>query len=144
NLLKVKCIKKGIKLIDFKNKSQFFMNKAKLNLLDATIPNSNNLNEQSIIILIQYNSYKILLMGDATNLNEEKLIHKYHLSNVNILKIGHHGSCTSTSNSLLQSIRQKKDLISVGEINKYIFLNHQIIDILIYNTFIVFIINILD
>ena len=63
------------------------MNKAKLNLLDATIPNSNNLNEQSIIILIQYNSYKILLMGDATNHNEEKLIHKYHLSNVNILKL---------------------------------------------------------
>src|SRR5699024_10210451 len=83
NLLKVKCIKKSILLIYFKNKSQFFINKSILNLLDATIPNSNNLNEQSIIILIQYNSYKILLMGDATNLNEEKLIHKYHLSNVN-------------------------------------------------------------
>ncbi len=138
NLLKVKCIKKGIKLIDFKNKSQFFMNKAKLNLLDATIPNSNNLNEQSIIILIQYNSYKILLMGDATNHNEEKLIHKYHLSNVNILKIGHHGSRTSTSNSLLQSIRPKIALISVGEKNKYGLPNRQIIDRLRYNNIKVF------
>lgn len=114
------------------------MNKAKLNLLDATIPNSNNLNEQSIIILIQYNSYKILLMGDATNHNEEKLIHKYHLSNVNILKIGHHGSRTSTSNSLLQSIRPKIALISVGEKNKYGLPNRQIIDRLRYNNIKVF------
>lgn len=138
NLLKENCIKKGIKLIDFKNKSQFFMNKAKLNLLDATIPNSNNLNEQSIIILIQYNSYKILLMGDATNHNEEKLIHKYHLSDVNILKIGHHGSRTSTSNSLLQSIRPKIALISVGKKNKYGLPNRQIIDRLRYNNIKVF------
>ncbi|PTF33087.1 MBL fold metallo-hydrolase, partial [Staphylococcus cohnii] len=107
NHLKNTSLKKDIKLIDFKNKPQFFMNKAKVNLLDATISNSDNLNEQSIIILIQYKSYKILLMGDATNNNEENLIHKYHLYNVDILKVGHHGSRTSTSNNLLKAIRPK-------------------------------------
>ncbi|MFW2423887.1 DNA internalization-related competence protein ComEC/Rec2 [Staphylococcus cohnii subsp. cohnii] len=128
NHLKNTCLKKDIKLIDFKNKLQFFMNKAKVNLLDATISNSDNLNEQSIIILIQYKSYKILLMGDATNNNEENLIHKYHLYNVDILKVGHHGSRTSTSNNLLKAIRPKIALISVGEKNKYRLPNPQIIN----------------
>ncbi|OIS34924.1 hypothetical protein RES13_12425, partial [Staphylococcus cohnii] len=78
--------------------------------------------------LIQYKSYKILLMGDATINNEENLIHKYHLYNVDILKVGHHGSRTSTSNNLLKAIRPKIALISVGEKNKYRLPNHQIIN----------------
>ena len=128
NHLKNNCLKKDIKLIDFKNKPQFFMNKAKVNLLDATISNSDNLNEQSIIIFIQYKSYKILLMGDATNNNEGNLIRKYHLYDIDILKVGHHGSRTSTSNILLKKIRPKIALISVGEKNKYRLPNPQIIN----------------
>ncbi|PTF61106.1 hypothetical protein BUY34_12710 [Staphylococcus cohnii] len=67
-------------------------------------------------------------MGDATNNNEENLIHKYHLYNVDILKVGHHGSRTSTSNNLLKAIRPKIALISVGEKNKYRLPNPQIIN----------------
>src|SRR5699024_12706757 len=79
-------------------------------------------------IINQYKSYKILLMENATNNNEEKLIHKYHLYNIDILKVGHHGSRTSTSNNLLKAIRPKIALISVGEKNKYRLPNPQIIN----------------
>ncbi|MDW8551746.1 DNA internalization-related competence protein ComEC/Rec2 [Staphylococcus nepalensis] len=111
--------KYNVKLLDFKNKPRFLMDKAHINLLDATILNSDNLNEQSIIILIQYRKYKILLMGDATMNNESILMQKYNLYNVDVLKVGHHGSKTSTSEALLQATKPKIALISAGNNNRY-------------------------
>ncbi|MBO1237432.1 DNA internalization-related competence protein ComEC/Rec2, partial [Staphylococcus nepalensis] len=68
---------------------------------------------------IQYRKYKILLMGDATMNNESILMQKYNLYNVDVLKVGHHGSKTSTSEALLQATKPKIALISVGNNNRY-------------------------
>ncbi|RIO57413.1 ComEC/Rec2 family competence protein, partial [Staphylococcus haemolyticus] len=83
------------------------------------IPNSNDKNEHSIILLIQYQRYKMLLMGDATKNNESKLMKIYQLPKIDILKVGHHGSKTSSSASFINLIKPTISIISSGKNNKY-------------------------
>ena len=58
-------------------------------------------------------------MGDASKDKEKDIINKYNLSNIDILKVGHHGSNTSSSNSFINKIEPKYSIISVGKNNKY-------------------------
>lgn len=122
------CKSYNIKLLDFKSMQSFSLNKAKIKLLDATITTSNDLNEQSIITLIEYDKFKILLMGDASKNNEQLLLNKYHLENIDILKVGHHGSKTSSSASFIDTLQPKISLISVGRNNRYKLPNKEIVE----------------
>ena len=58
-------------------------------------------------------------MGDASIKSEDYILKKYNLPKIDILKVGHHGSDTSTSISLIKTIKPKICLISVGKDNKY-------------------------
>jgi len=70
-------------------------------------------------MLLVKNKIKFLLMGDASTKSEDKLLNEYNLSNFNVLKLGHHGSYTSTGERLLRKIKPKIGLISVGKNNLY-------------------------
>ena len=56
-------------------------------------------------------------MGDAEYNKEKDIINKYNLSNVDILKVGHHGSKTSSNNDFINKINPKYSIISVGKNN---------------------------
>ena len=58
-------------------------------------------------------------MGDAGVEVEKDIIEKYELNNIDYLKIGHHGSPTSSSKYFIETISPKNSIISVGENNKY-------------------------
>ncbi|RIM18367.1 DNA internalization-related competence protein ComEC/Rec2 [Staphylococcus chromogenes] len=108
--------------------------------LNATIKNSENPNEHSIITLANIYNNRILLMGDATVANEDLLRQKYNIPKINILKVGHHGSKTSTSENFLATIRPEIALISSGKNNMYRLPHPEILerlskqDIATYNT----------
>ena len=57
-------------------------------------------------------------MGDANQMIEEEILKKYQIQ-ANILKVGHHGSKTSTSNNLLNEISFQIGIISAGRNNFY-------------------------
>ncbi len=78
-----------------------------------------NENDNSLVLLIKIDNYKILFMGDASIKVENDLIDEYDLKNIDILKVGHHGSDTSTSKEFVNKINPKYCIISVGENNKY-------------------------
>ena len=78
-----------------------------------------NENDNSNVIYLEFNNYKILLMGDAGINKEKDIINKYNLNNIDILKVGHHGSNTSSSKSFINSINPKYSIISVGKNNRY-------------------------
>ncbi|RIM81593.1 ComEC/Rec2 family competence protein, partial [Staphylococcus xylosus] len=118
---------KHIKLIDFKNTQQFNLGEANITLLDSTINHSEDLNEHSIITYIEYNKIKMLFMGDASINNEQILLRNFELPKIDILKVGHHGSKTSTSNEFIQKIQPKICLVSVGKTNRYHLPNKEII-----------------
>ena len=69
-------------------------------------------------------------MGDAGTEVEEDILDKYDLKDIDILKVGHHGSKTSTSNKFIDKINPKYSIISVGKNNRYGHPNSEVLDIL--------------
>ena len=78
-----------------------------------------NENDNSSVIYTELNKYKFLFMGDASVEVEKDLIKKYNLQDIDVLKVGHHGSRTSSSESFIDEINPKYSIISVGKNNRY-------------------------
>ena len=92
-----------------------------------------NENNNSNVIYTELNNYKLLLMGDASVEVEEDLIEKYNLQDIDILKVGHHGSKTSSSNEFINQVNPKYSIISVGKNNRYGHPNDEVLDNLKYS-----------
>ena len=77
---------------------------------------------------MNYNDYKFLFMGDADVVREKDILDKYNLSDIDILKIGYHGSNTSSSKELINEIKPNYSIISVGKNNRYGHPNKEVLD----------------
>ncbi len=106
----------------------FVIDNIKVNSLNNNV--FNNENDDSTVLLFNIYDYKFLFMGDASIKTEEYLLNNYILPNVDILKVGHHGSYTSTSTDFINVIKPKYSVISVGENNMYKHPNKSVLDIL--------------
>jgi hypothetical protein len=80
---------------------------------------TDNENDASLVINIVYKNKAMLFMGDASIKTEKYLLNNYNLNNVDLLKVGHHGSITATSEEFLKEIRPKIGLISCALVNKF-------------------------
>ena len=87
-----------------------------------------NENDNSSVIYTKINNHKFLFMGDAGVEVEEDLIKKYNLQNIEVLKVGHRGSKTSSSKSFIYEINPKYSIISVGKNNRYGHPNDSVLD----------------
>ncbi len=76
-----------------------------------------DLNETSLILLIEYDGTSMLLTGDAGARSESEILQL--VGDVDLLKVGHHGSDTSTSDEFLQACSPELALISCGAGNSY-------------------------
>lgn len=77
---------------------------------------NSNLNNMSLLMKMEYAGIKILFTGDLEKEKEEKINSNLK---ADILKVGHHGSITSTSEKFIKKVSPKIALISVGEDNSY-------------------------
>ena len=75
----------------------------------------NNLNDSSIVIELEYGNTRYLFMGDATTKVEEMV----EWNKVDVLKVAHHGSNSSTSQLFLEKVKPKYAIISVGRDNSH-------------------------
>lgn len=91
--------------------------KYKLQLLNTGI--YDNENDNSSVIYLNYNNYRFLFMGDSTIQREKDILENYNLKDIDFLKVGHHGSNTSSDESFINHINPKYSLISVGASNRY-------------------------
>ena len=87
-----------------------------------------NENDNSNVIYTELNKYKFLFMGDAGVEVEEDLIEKYNLQDIDVLKVGHHGSKTSSSKKFIDEIEPKYSIISVGKNNRYRHPNNEVLN----------------
>ncbi len=79
-----------------------------------------NLNNSSVVLKILYGNTSILTMGDAETPAEQRMIKRYgELLSSSVLKVGHHGSITSSSEEFLQAVHPAMALISVGNHNRF-------------------------
>ena len=115
--------KELIKVLD-KKKIKYYscikelnIDKNKLYFLQTDI--YDNENDNSNVIYTELNGYKFMFMGDASFITEKEIMNKYNLSDIDVLKVGHHGSKTSSSKEFIDEIEPKYSVISVGKNNRY-------------------------
>ena len=87
-----------------------------------------NENDNSNVIYTELNGYKFMFMGDAGIEKEKDILDKYNLSDIDVLKVGHHGSKTSSSKSFINEINPKYSIISVGKNNRYGHPNKEVLN----------------
>lgn len=93
----------------------FKIGESNCQVMTDSILDKNNLNLSSIVIRLEYGNNSFLFMGDSEEENEKTMI----WPKTDVLKVGHHGSNTSTSESFLNQVRPDYAVIMVGKSNNY-------------------------
>ena len=88
----------------------------------------NNENDNSNVIYTEIDGYKFMFMEDAGVDKEKDILDKYNISNIDVLKVGHHGSKTSSSEDFINEINPSYSIISVGKNNRYGRPNKEVLD----------------
>ena len=89
-----------------------------------------NENDNSNVIYTELNGYKFMFMADAGVEKEKDILDKYNISDIDVLKVGHHGSKTSSSKGFIDEIDPKYGVISVGKNNRYGYPKNSVLNIL--------------
>lgn len=84
-----------------------------------TANDSDKNNENSVVIKMVYKDFSALFTGDLPTVKEEQLLKKDYALRSTVLKVGHHGSKTSSSDVFLDRVRPRWAVISVGRGNSY-------------------------
>ena len=87
-----------------------------------------NENDNSNVIYTELNGYKFMFMGDASSTTEKEILNRYNLPDIDVLKVGHHGSKTSSSKTFINEINPRYSVISVGKNNRYGHPNKEVLD----------------
>ena len=87
-----------------------------------------NENDDSNVLYFNLDIFKFLLLGDAGIDKEKDILNTYNLPNIDVLKVGHHGSKTSSSKEFINEINPKYSIISVGKNNRYGHPNKEVLD----------------
>jgi len=119
-------------IINILNKKNILYYKSK----DVILPNItflntmlyDNENDNSIVTLINESGLRFLLMGDAGKDTENAIMNKYILKDITILKVGHHGSITSSTKTFINFIKPKFSIISVGKKNRFGHPNKEVLN----------------
>jgi competence protein ComEC len=91
----------------------------KVEILAPNSPRYKDLNNYSIVLKVTYGKTSFLLTGDAERESESEILAKGYNLKADLLKVGHHGSNSSTSAAFLKAVAPKFAIISVGADNKY-------------------------
>ena len=86
--------------------------------IEAPVAGETDANDVSVVIRVRYGAFEALLTGDAPA-SVERIIARDLTEGVEVLKVAHHGSDTSTDSLLLARARPEAALISVGRGNRY-------------------------
>lgn len=106
---------KSLKITSPKKGDEFEVGGARCEIMTDGIEDTSNLNLSSIVIRMTYGTQSFLFMGDAEKENEETR----QWPQTTVLKVGHHGSSTSSSTQFLNEVQPQISVISVGKDNKY-------------------------
>ncbi|MDE5539194.1 MAG: MBL fold metallo-hydrolase [Bacilli bacterium] len=106
--LKIKTGKSGVQVFDNGN--------LKGEIVAPNKEKYSGYNNYSIVLKLVYGDTSYLFMGDAEALSESEIMGEV---DVDVLKVGHHGSDTSSSHEFLDKVQPKYAIISVGADNKY-------------------------
>ena len=114
------------KISYYKELSELSVFNNKLYFLNTSI--YNNENDNSNVLYFNYNNYQFLFMGDASIEKEKDILNEYSIEDIDFLKVGHHGSDTSSSKEFIDIMNPNYSIISVGENNRYGHPNKEVLN----------------
>lgn len=130
NLLK-SISKKNVQKIDGFAGDRYDLGKASFEIIGPTYDSGygDNLNDYSLVIKLTYGNNTFLFTGDAEEKSEDDMLN----SNVNlrcdVLKVGHHGSGTATTDEFFHAVNPNYAVISVGQDNSYGLPDKRVMDL---------------
>lgn len=102
----------------------FKIGDANCEVMTDSILDKDNLNLSSIVIRLEFGENSFLFMGDAETENEKTI----NWPKTNLLKVGHHGSNTSSSQNFLNQVKPEYAIIMAGKDNSYGLPKQKILD----------------
>ncbi len=125
---------KGLKITTAKGGATLFEGKGyKAECFSPNKDKNDGLNNYSIIFKLTYGENSFLFTGDAEKEAEAQVVSKKYNLSADVLKVGHHGSSSSTSPKFLKAISPKYAVISCGKDNSYSHPHKETLDILLEN-----------
>lgn len=110
---------KGLKITKAKTGSEYSLGNASFVILAPNGSYYSSLNNYSVVIRLQNGKNSFIFTGDAELLSENEILQTGINLDADVLKLGHHGSSTSSGKQFLDAVTPDIALISVGEGNQY-------------------------
>ncbi|MBT3250969.1 MAG: DNA internalization-related competence protein ComEC/Rec2 [Candidatus Marinimicrobia bacterium] len=128
--IKLKCVEDEIP-IDYPEPGNIYqIGRIRITILypnESLSKSVHNINNASIVFRIDVDKDSFLFTGDIEKEGERYLYKLDEIKNVDLIKLGHHGSITSSTEKLCQLVRARFGIVSLGKNNKY---GHPSIDVL--------------
>lgn len=115
---------KNLKVTAPKKGDTFKIGDANCEVMTDSILDKENLNLSSIVVRLEFGENSFLFMGDAETENEKTI----NWPKTNLLKVGHHGSNTSSSQNFLNQVKPEYAIIMAGKDNSYGLPKQKILD----------------
>lgn len=110
---------KGMTITEAEADRVIRINTAECRFIAPCSDDYSNANNYSVGIIMTYGENSFIFTGDAEKLAEKEMIESGKLQDIDVYKVGHHGSDTSSSEEFLEVIKPDIAVISCGEGNSY-------------------------
>ena len=119
--------RQGVEITVPKAGAQYLLGTSTITILGPTEITDND-NNNSIVLKVEHGDYSFLFAGDAEKQEENKIISSRADLSSTVLKIGHHGSASSTSDDWLSAVSPGAAVISCGSDNEYGHPTEEVLD----------------
>lgn len=110
---------KGLKITAPAPGTEYRLGNASFIMLAPNSSSYKKLNDYSVVVRLTYGSTSFLFTGDAEQTSEKEILAKGYNIKSDVLKVGHHGSKTSTTTRFLDAVSPRYAVICVGANNQY-------------------------
>jgi competence protein ComEC len=109
----------GVKLTEAVTGSEFTVGDAHCEIVAPNSSSYEDINNYSVGIVLRHGSESFIFTGDAEGVAEQEMLDGGRLGKMNVYKVGHHGSSSSSTAAFLRVIRPDTAVISCGAGNAY-------------------------
>lgn len=112
--------KKGLQISEPIPEETFNIGNCSCTILGPVSSGYEKSNNYSVVIKLSSGSTSFLLTGDAEKISEQEMMRRGFDLSADVLKLGHHGSVSSTSKEFLERVNPKYAILTAGKDNKYV------------------------
>jgi competence protein ComEC len=139
--LRDRAVQLGVRIVPMLAPRHFVWGGAQIEILAPFadyVPAGEPTNDDSLVMRVRYGQHSFLLCGDAERPIEYRMLSENELQPDDVLKVGHHGSHTSSTQAFLDAVRPVFAIISVGQDNSYGHPHADVIDRLLDHNAVVY------